>query len=201
MLQSRRSCNARPDAGKAAEGKPHGVRRLNNLLGEATNMIWGSFRTATSVRPTGMPGLMRTQVPIIINHRRNTISFGSEDPQLCLKYTLRQHDAPAAASVPLLPSALSSTSAGLRTISRENPSVGRWSVHELGCSETAFAVRFQHDSGRNMAQILVVDDSSTVRNEVCDFRANGGGDAGHRQARRAGKTQRPTGHPGSSYPM
>lgn len=65
-----------------------GFRELNNVLGEATNLVWGSFKNryagATGAGPNG-----QTQVPIIINHHRNYISFGSEDPQLCFKYTLR----------------------------------------------------------------------------------------------------------------
>jgi len=32
--------------------------------------------------------LMQTQVPIIINLEERYISFGADDPQLCLKYTL-----------------------------------------------------------------------------------------------------------------
>jgi hypothetical protein len=39
-----------------------------------------------------MSGLAQTQVPIIINHQRRYISFGSEDPQLCLKYNLIAND-------------------------------------------------------------------------------------------------------------
>lgn len=101
MLQAAEAAMLGLMPGKAAEGKPHGVRELNNLLGEATNMIWGSFKNRYVGQADRNAGLMQTQVPIIINHRRNTISFGSEDPQLCLKYTLRQHDAPAAAPVPL----------------------------------------------------------------------------------------------------
>ena len=33
-------------------------------------------------------GVGATQIPIVINHRHKYISFGSQDPQLCFRYTL-----------------------------------------------------------------------------------------------------------------
>ncbi|RZI85626.1 MAG: chemotaxis protein CheX [Rubrivivax sp.] len=69
-----------------------GFRDINNVLGEATNLIWGAFknRFVSSEKNTGHV----TQVPIIVNHLNHYISFGSEDPQLCFKYTLvDQNDA------------------------------------------------------------------------------------------------------------
>ena len=65
-------------------------RDMNNLLGEATNLIWGSFKNRYVGDSNSIAQLAKTQVPIIINHQRRFISFGSEDPQLCLKYTLRE---------------------------------------------------------------------------------------------------------------
>lgn len=76
-------------------------RELNNVLGEATNLIWGSFKNRySSTRGEAKPS-MQTQVPIVINHQRSYISFGSDDPQLCLKYTLRKQGQPDAAPVPI----------------------------------------------------------------------------------------------------
>ena len=61
-------------------------RNLNSLLGEITNLIWGSFknRYITDAKST----YYVSQVPIVINHSHRYISFGSENPQLCFKYTL-----------------------------------------------------------------------------------------------------------------
>lgn len=42
-----------------------------------------------------LPG-RQSQVPIIVNHQHRYISFGSEDPQLCFKYTLLDPDGKAA---------------------------------------------------------------------------------------------------------
>jgi hypothetical protein len=33
-------------------------------------------------------GQVRVEIPIIVNHARKYISFGSDDPQLCFKFTL-----------------------------------------------------------------------------------------------------------------
>ncbi|POA99453.1 chemotaxis protein CheX [Chromobacterium sinusclupearum] len=67
-------------------------RQLNAALGEATNLIWGSFKNRYAGNGAQHPALL-TQVPIIVNHQRRYISFGSEDPQLCIKYQLRDRDA------------------------------------------------------------------------------------------------------------
>ncbi|MHB9118758.1 MAG: chemotaxis protein CheX [Burkholderiales bacterium] len=76
------------EAGNESDAK--NFRELNNVLGEATNMIWGSFKNRYVGPNEEMRSVMQTQVPIIINHHRRYISFGSEDPQLCFKYTLRE---------------------------------------------------------------------------------------------------------------
>jgi CheY-specific phosphatase CheX len=72
------------------EGAELDFRELNNVLGEATNLVWGSFKNRYVRTEDVRNALMQTQVPIIINQEERYISFGSEDPQLCLKYTL--HD-------------------------------------------------------------------------------------------------------------
>ncbi len=61
-------------------------RNLNGLLGEITNLIWGAIknRYLSSVSD----GAYLSQVPIIINHLHRYISFGSDNPQLCFKYTV-----------------------------------------------------------------------------------------------------------------
>jgi hypothetical protein len=61
-------------------------RNLNGVLGEITNLVWGAFknRYMTDVANSGH----LSQVPIVINHLHRYISFGSDNPQLCFKYTL-----------------------------------------------------------------------------------------------------------------
>lgn len=65
-------------------------RHLNGLLGEITNLIWGAIknRYLSSVRED----TYLSQVPIIVNNLHRYISFGSENPQLCFKYTLSDRD-------------------------------------------------------------------------------------------------------------
>jgi Chemotaxis phosphatase CheX len=65
-------------------------RVLNNLLSEVTNLIWGAFKNRFINDDIGRANRSVTQVPIVINHQNKYISFGSENPQLCFKYTL--HD-------------------------------------------------------------------------------------------------------------
>ncbi|MGE5451671.1 MAG: chemotaxis protein CheX [Acidobacteriota bacterium] len=61
-------------------------RDINHVLGEVTNLVWGSFKNRfISYDP--IEG-RASQVPIIVNHLHRYISFGSEDPQLCFRYTL-----------------------------------------------------------------------------------------------------------------
>ena len=62
-------------------------RELNSVLGELTNLVWGAFKNRfLNEPPTGTQPLV--QVPLLINHRHRYISFGSDNPQLCLRYRL-----------------------------------------------------------------------------------------------------------------
>ncbi|MBI3563223.1 MAG: chemotaxis protein CheX [Gammaproteobacteria bacterium] len=65
-------------------------RHVNSVFGELSNMIWGAFKNLYG--SAGIGNGLRVEVPIIVNHARKYISFGSEDPQLCLKYTLSDQD-------------------------------------------------------------------------------------------------------------
>jgi hypothetical protein len=69
-----------------------GFRELNNLLGETTNLIWGAFKNRY-IPPEAFAN-QQTQVPIVINHEQKYISFGSQDPQLCIRYLLTDHRRP-----------------------------------------------------------------------------------------------------------
>jgi hypothetical protein len=72
-------------------------REINNLLGETTNMVWGAFKN----RFIGAPpeGARLSQVPIIVNHLRRYISFGSEDPLLSVRYHITDRREPARGSI------------------------------------------------------------------------------------------------------
>jgi len=63
-------------------------RHVNELLAELANMIWGGFKTRYGAAVIEPQGRVRVEVPIIINHARRYISFGTDDPQLCFKFTL-----------------------------------------------------------------------------------------------------------------
>jgi hypothetical protein len=63
-------------------------RHVNAVLGELSNMIWGAFKSRYGIDQSDSPGRIRVEVPIIVNHMRKFVSFGSDDPQLCFKFTL-----------------------------------------------------------------------------------------------------------------
>lgn len=65
----------------------NGFRTVNNILGETTNLIWGGFKNRF-IADNDLGARSSAQVPIVINHLHKYISFGSENPQLCFKYTL-----------------------------------------------------------------------------------------------------------------
>lgn len=67
-------------------GSAANFRDINQVLGEVTNLVWGSFKNRF-VSYDAIEG-RQSQVPIIVNHLHRYISFGSEDPQLCFRYTL-----------------------------------------------------------------------------------------------------------------
>jgi hypothetical protein len=62
-------------------------RAVNSLLGEITNLIWGSFKNRFIDDAAASPG-SQIQVPLVVNHKHKYISFGTENPQLCFLYTL-----------------------------------------------------------------------------------------------------------------
>lgn len=62
-------------------------RAVNSLLGEITNLIWGSFKNRF-IGDASMPSGAQIQVPLVVNHKHKYISFGTENPQLCFLYTL-----------------------------------------------------------------------------------------------------------------
>jgi len=104
----------------AGGGAALDFRELDSVMGEATNRVWGAFKN----RYVGYDAapLPQTQVPIVINHQRRFISFGSDDPQLCFKYTLRERNRPDAAPTPLYQRFVFNLSWSPERL-RENPSV------------------------------------------------------------------------------
>jgi len=89
MLQA----DEEPFIGLAARvcGEPvatENFRRVNDLLSEITNMIWGGFKNRYIGDTTAAAGATQVQVPVIVNHKHNYISFGTSNPQLCFRLNL-----------------------------------------------------------------------------------------------------------------
>lgn len=75
-------------------------RELNNMLGETTNLIWGAFKNRY-IPPKAFAN-QQTQVPIVINHAHKYISFGSPDPQLCVRYKLSDVSRPSSPALTIM---------------------------------------------------------------------------------------------------
>ncbi|HZZ11394.1 MAG TPA: chemotaxis protein CheX [Paraburkholderia sp.] len=73
--------------GGAQDGEAD-FRDLNSVLGEVTNRIWGSFKNRY-VGDADAWSRSQVQVPLLVNHKHKTISFGSGNPQLCFTYWLK----------------------------------------------------------------------------------------------------------------
>lgn len=72
-------------------------RDVNNVLSELTNLVWGTFKSRFVFNEESSGHV--TQVPIVVNHLHRYISFGSEDPQLCFRFTLHDPDPASPLSV------------------------------------------------------------------------------------------------------
>ncbi len=68
------------------------VRGIDNMLSEITNLIWGGIKARFFSDNDKKESLYRVQVPIIVNHVDKYVTFGSDQPQLCIKYKLRDID-------------------------------------------------------------------------------------------------------------
>lgn len=87
MLQAEQSQLLRMVSADRQAGAADDFRNLNNVLGEITNLIWGAFKNRFIAVEKSTTQI--SQVPIVINHLNRYISFGSEDAQLCFKYSIR----------------------------------------------------------------------------------------------------------------
>jgi hypothetical protein len=58
------------------------------MLSEITNLIWGGIKSRLFAASEHSQALYRVQVPIVINHVDKYVTFGSDQPQLCIQYKL-----------------------------------------------------------------------------------------------------------------
>lgn len=68
------------------------IRGIDSMLSEITNLIWGGIKARFFAASEQSNALYRVQVPIVINHVDKYVTFGSDQPQLCIKYTLEDKD-------------------------------------------------------------------------------------------------------------
>lgn len=85
MLQARDFDTENPSDADSAMTPSFG--NISRNIGEITNLIWGAFKNRY-ISDDDKRELSQMQVPIVIKLNRKSISFGSNDPQLCFKYTV-----------------------------------------------------------------------------------------------------------------
>jgi hypothetical protein len=73
-------------------GHAEDFRTLNMILGELTNLVWGGFKNRYTGAAGGTSHL--SQVPIVVNHLNRYVSFGSTQPQLCVRCVLQDRELP-----------------------------------------------------------------------------------------------------------
>ena len=70
-------------------------RDVNHILNEITNMVWGGIKSRFFVnddapKPDDIGN--KIHVPILVNHGRKFISFGTTEPHLCFRYTIQSEN-------------------------------------------------------------------------------------------------------------
>lgn len=68
------------------------VRGIDSMLSEITNMIWGGIKARFFSQGGEERPLYRVQVPIVVNHVDKYVTFGADQPQLCIRYALKDKD-------------------------------------------------------------------------------------------------------------
>lgn len=68
------------------------IRGIDSMLSEITNLIWGGIKARFFSATEQTAALYRVQVPIVVNHVDKYVTFGSDQPQLCIRYTLEDKD-------------------------------------------------------------------------------------------------------------
>ncbi|WP_144393853.1 chemotaxis protein CheX [Pleionea sediminis] len=69
-------------------------RDVNHILSEVTNMIWGSLKSKFFIEDDSdgkEDYASKIHVPTLVNHQHRFISFGSNEPHLCFRYTVKDN--------------------------------------------------------------------------------------------------------------
>lgn len=61
---------------------------LNQLISEVMNLFWGNARLSSERIYGCVYDRSPINIPIVVNHEKNYISFGNNTPQLCFRYVL-----------------------------------------------------------------------------------------------------------------
>jgi hypothetical protein len=72
---------------------------VNDYLSEINNMIWGGFKNRYIGDRAAASAGNQVQVPLIVNHKHQYISFGTSNPQLCFRFNLQDTTRGSAATL------------------------------------------------------------------------------------------------------
>jgi len=70
-------------------------RDVNHILNEITNMVWGGIKSRFFINDdAGNENEIgnKIHVPILVNHGRKFISFGTTEPHLCFRYVIQSEN-------------------------------------------------------------------------------------------------------------
>lgn len=66
-------------------------RAANSQIGEILNLVWGSFKNRF-IGDAAANSSSTIQVPVVVNQKHGYVSFGTENPELCYRYTITSED-------------------------------------------------------------------------------------------------------------
>ena len=72
-------------------GELSDYQRIHTTMSELTNSVWGKLKVCFLTYATKTL-TYRSEVPCVINYKRNFLTFGSDEPTLCFRYEISDWD-------------------------------------------------------------------------------------------------------------
>ncbi len=96
MLESEEACIASLINGDRLNapgnlGELSDYQRIHSTMSELTNSVWGKLKVCFLTYATKNL-TYRSEVPCVINYKRNFLTFGSDEPTLCFRYEISDWD-------------------------------------------------------------------------------------------------------------
>lgn len=96
MLESHEDCIASLINGERINSPSNlaelsGYQRIHATISELTNAVWGKLKVCFMTYAANNL-TYRSEVPCVINYKRNFLTFGSDEPTLCFRYKVTDWD-------------------------------------------------------------------------------------------------------------